>query len=125
MPTNGVEKTHDIHVHAPSLQSTLHGQVDEAGIATFRGVPFATLKQRWTQSTVKNNLDASFDATQFGPRCPQPDGPVLVSGGTVDPVPGDDEFECLNLNIALPNGHLPVEHSKPKSLLPTMVWIHG
>jgi carboxylesterase type B len=47
---------------------------------------------------------------------------VLVSGGTNDPLPGDDEFKCLNLNVAVPKEALDAPDSKP---LPVMVWIHG
>jgi hypothetical protein len=39
------------------------------------------------------NLDNEFDVTRFGYRCNQLDGMVLVSGGTKDDLPGDDEFK--------------------------------
>jgi carboxylesterase type B len=58
----------------------------------------------------------------MGPRCPQLDGMVLVSGGTNDPLLGDDEFKCLNMNIAVPKEALGAGKMKP---LPVMVWIHG
>ena len=45
---------------------------------------------------------------------------VLVTGGMNDPTPGDDEFKCLNLNVAVPK-----EALKTDSALPVMVWIHG
>ncbi len=106
---------------AASLNASLTGEVRE-GIACFRGIPYATLEKRWTHSQTKHSLESEspFDATKNGLRCPQEDGPVLVTGGVVDPTPGDDEFKCLNLNVVVPE-----EALKTKSALPVMVWIHG
>ncbi|CAI7595295.1 unnamed protein product [Penicillium pancosmium] len=115
---------HDrITLAAPSLGSELVGTLDsEQNIALFRGIPYATLTKRWTHSETRNELESPFDATQLGYRCSQLSGMVLVSGGTNDPLPGDDEFKCLNLNIAVPKESLGVQ--VPNSL-PVMVWIHG
>lgn len=109
----------------PSLHAKIRGAVDtETGIVSFRGLPYADLKQRWTYSSVKDSLhvsdSAAFDATCYGPRCPQAEGLVLVSGGLNDPTPGDDEFACLNLNVAVKISHLAAT-----TKLPVMVWIHG
>jgi carboxylesterase type B len=116
-----------VRQHLPSLQCEIIGELDEnAGLAYFRGIPFAMVEKRWTHSRTRHSLESPFNATEFGPRCTQEEGEVLVTGGVNDPVPGDDEFECLNLNITVPeeclkqftNGHA-------RSLLPVMVWIHG
>ncbi|KAJ5665675.1 uncharacterized protein N7477_008123 [Penicillium maclennaniae] len=110
-----------ISIHAPSLGAELTGALDsENNIALFRGIPFATVTKRWTHSETTHSLGKSFDATKLGYRCSQGNGMVLVSGGTNDPLPGDDEFKCLNLNIAVP-----VESLKGSRPLPVMVWIHG
>ncbi|GAM91250.1 hypothetical protein ANO11243_092970 [Dothideomycetidae sp. 11243] len=114
--------TSTITLSAPSLKSTLTGCLDaDSNVATFRGIPFASVTQRWTHSKVKSTLDTPhFDATRYGHRSPQTDGLVMVSGGANDPTPGDDEFACLNLNVAVHSGHL----SRGEKL-PVMVWIHG
>lgn len=108
---------------APSLSAELIGELDEeAHLALFRGIPYASVEKRWTHSKTRNNLESPFDATSFGPRCVQGEGQVLVSGGTNDPVPGDHEFDCLNLNIAVPADAIQNLDQQP---LPVMVWIHG
>jgi carboxylesterase type B len=110
-------------VKASSLGADIVGTLDkETDIALFRGIPYATFSKRWTHSETLHSLEHGFNATKMGPRCPQLAGMVLVSGGTNDPLPGDDEFKCLNMNIAVPKEALDVD--KVKSL-PVMVWIHG
>lgn len=110
-----------ISINAPSLGAELTGVLDsENDIALFRGIPFATVTKRWTHSETTHSLEKAFDATKLGYRCSQGSGMVLVSGGTNDPLPGDDEFKCLNLNIAVPK-----EYLKSSQPLPVMVWIHG
>jgi len=112
-----------ISTRSPSLNATLVGELDKSSnIALFRGIPYASLNKRWTHSETRHSLDGTFDATKFGHRCNQADGLVLVSGGENDPLPGDDEFKCLNLNIAVPKEAL--GHQSSQSL-PVMVWIHG
>jgi hypothetical protein len=116
-----------IHLQAPTLQAELIGEIDQdVGLALFRGIPYAFVEKRWTHSRTKHSLEIPFNATEFGPRCCQGNGPVLVSGGSNDPVPGDDEFNCLNLNIAVPKEALPsLGNDSGTTQLPVMVWIHG
>lgn len=111
--------TSKIEHQTPSLNASVTGEIKD-DIACFCGIPYATLDKRWTHSRTKHSLESPFDATQFGPRCSQGEGPVLVTGGVNDPIPGDDEFKCLNLNVAVPQ-----EALKTRSALPVMVWIHG
>ena len=108
-----------IEHQTPSLSCSIIGEAED-GIACFRGVPYATVDKRWAHSETKHSLESPFDATKYGPRCPQGEGQVLVTGGVNDPVPGDDEFKCLNLNVAVPQ-----EALKTNAALPVMVWIHG
>ncbi|KAH8647819.1 Alpha/Beta hydrolase protein [Xylariales sp. PMI_506] len=118
-------ETSTIKVSAPSLHGELVGLFDrDSNVAMFRGIPFATVTKRWSHSVTQHSLAAqgAFDATKFGPRCCQEEGLVLVSGGVNDPTPGDDEFKCLNLNIAVPAEALQDGTAKG---LPVMVWIHG
>ena len=109
----------------PSLNAEIIGELDEQdGLALFRGIPFASVKKRWTHSRTNHSLESPFDATEFGPRCVQGHGEVLVSGGITDPIPGDDEFDCLNLNVTVPQRSLPGRNIE-SGLLPVMFWIHG
>ncbi|KAJ5950076.1 hypothetical protein N7454_001660 [Penicillium verhagenii] len=117
-----------IQQQIPSLNARLIGKLsDDSELALFRGIPYASVNKRWTHSTITHTLESPFDATNFGPRCVQNTGHVLVTGGTTDPTPGDDEFKCLNLNICVPKDSLPGPdgNSSNGSLLPVLVWIHG
>lgn len=116
-----------ISQHVPSLQSEIIGEYDDDhGLCYFRGIPYATVNKRWTHSQTRHSLESPFDATKFGPRCVQEEGAVLVSGGTHDPTPGDDEFECLNLNITVPKECLSrLADGRTVKKLPVMFWIHG
>ena len=116
-----------INHHLRTLGADIIGELDEdAGLALFRGIPYASVGKRWTHSRTKHSLPSPFDATKYGPRCVQGDGPVLVSGGVTDPIPGDDEFKCLNLNITVPNEALSIANADSgHPLLPVMFWIHG
>ncbi|KAJ5772461.1 hypothetical protein N7520_002990 [Penicillium odoratum] len=113
--------------NAPSLHAKITGELDQnAGLALYRGVTYASVSARWTHSVVKHTLDGNImDATQFGPRCPQRTRAVLVSGGVADPSAGDDEFRCLNLNITTPIEAVLTQDKPQGPLLPVMVWIHG
>lgn len=114
--------TQKVTLNAPSLGADLIGTVEsEHNVAMFRGIPYATVNKRWTHSETKHTLEGTYNATEYGPRCCQRKGMVLVSGASPDPMPGDDEFQCLNLNVAVPNEVLQ-NKSEP---LPVMVWIHG
>lgn len=107
---------------APSLGADVVG-LEENDLALFRGITFASVSERWTHSVTRHSLDTDlFDATKFGPRCCQAGGLVMISGGVNDPTPGDDEFHCLNLNIATYTANI---GDNSKGLLPVLVWIHG
>jgi carboxylesterase type B len=116
-----------INHHLRTLDADIIGELDEdAGLALFRGIPYASVGKRWTHSRTQHSLPSPFDATKYGPRCVQGDGPVLVSGGVTDPIPGDDEFKCLNLNITVPSEMLSIaDADSGHPLLPVMFWIHG
>ena len=117
-----------IHHQVPSLQAEVIGELDkDAGLALFRGIPYASVKKRWTHSRTTHSLPTPFDARNYGMRCVQGHGDVMVLGGVTDPIPGDDEFDCLNLNIAVPKEALDAQQGghAAASPLPVMVWIHG
>lgn len=112
---------------APTLGAELLGLQDgDAGLAIFRGIPFASVIKRWTQSCTQNTLPSPFDATKWGPQCPQPPHQSIVPVNLPNPTPGDDEFKCLNLNIVVPEESLPNRRAgQTPILLPVMVWVHG
>jgi carboxylesterase type B len=116
-----------LQLHAPTLGADVIGLRDEdTGLAIFRGIPFASVTKRWTQSSTHNPLPSPFDATKFGPRCPQPPHESIIPVAIHNPDPGEDEFQCLNLNITIPEETLQRSTSGQVSgLLPVMVWVHG
>ena len=114
----------NLQIHASTLGADVIGLQDEkAGLAIFRGIPFASVSERWTQSMTQNTVTSPFDATNFGPKCPQPAHESIIPVAIPNPDPGEDEFKCLNLNITSPDDA--VRNTNSKALLPVMVWIHG
>ena len=116
-----------LQLHAPSLRAEVIGLQDEnTDLAIFRGIPFASVTKRWTQSCTQNSLPSSFDATEFGPKCPQPPHESIVPITLHNPNPGEDEFKCLHLNVTVPKDALPDGQSKEgRTPLPVIVWVHG
>ncbi|OJJ45202.1 hypothetical protein ASPZODRAFT_133830 [Penicilliopsis zonata CBS 506.65] len=109
---------------APSLGAELVGE-QNASIAVFRGIPYATTPQRWQHSTPLDTLSSPFDASRYGPRCPEAPGDMAATPGDRDGLPPDDELACLNLNIAVPTTALETDSDATSRPLPVMVWIHG
>ncbi|KAK9762943.1 hypothetical protein K7432_010818 [Basidiobolus ranarum] len=79
----------------------------------FLGIPYASQPQRFYPSTPLERLPnvndtTSFDATKFGPACPQPDlGPSIAAE------------DCLNLNVYTS------DIGNEVKLRPVMVYIYG
>ncbi|KAK9686249.1 hypothetical protein K7432_015220 [Basidiobolus ranarum] len=90
----------------------------------FYNIPYAKApvgELRWKKpQKVQPNSEKVYDATQHGPSCPQPKSLIPTFPGIPDYVPGQDEDNCLNLNI-----YTPPYETKPKDGWPVMVWIHG
>jgi carboxylesterase type B len=99
-----------------------------AQIASFLGIPFAKFPERFRQGKLVDveDLQREFDATKYGPRCPQP-----LNGGRERRnhlfegiVPSSafptSEFDCLRLNI-----YTPRRSAESPDKLPVVVWIHG
>ncbi|GAY08439.1 carboxylesterase/lipase family protein [Pseudonocardia sp. N23] len=87
---------------------------DEAGVAVFRGIPFAAPPVgdlRFAAPAPPRPWDGVREATTFGPPPPQPAG----TGGRAF-VAGDTDW--LTLNVWAPD-------PGPGAGLPVMVWIHG
>ncbi|KAE9370473.1 alpha/beta-hydrolase [Stipitochalara longipes BDJ] len=116
-----------IQHHCSTLGADLVAEEDvESGIAFFRGIPYASVTKRWTQSSVLHSLPPAFDATKFGPICPQPAHSSLIQMDLPNPIVESDEFKCLNLNVTVPFEALLAEGQELRSShLPVMVWVHG
>lgn len=109
--------------HCFTLGADLVAEEDVDGaIAFFRGIPYASLAQRWTQSSVQHALPTPFDATKYGPKCPQPPHASLIQVEIPTPVVEADELKCLNLNVTSP---LEALREGKATRLPVMVWVHG
>ncbi len=115
-----------IQHHCPTLSADLVAEEDIAsGIVSFRGIPYASVTKRWTQSSVKHSLPEIFDAAKFGPKCPQPTHTSLFQMKVAAPVVDSDEFKCLNLNVTVPSEALFGKGKQGDTLLPVLVWVHG
>ena len=67
-----------------------------------------------------------FNATKFGPKCPQTPHSSILPVSLKEPDVAFSEFECLNLNVTVPLAALPqIESKEATALLPVMVWVHG
>jgi len=89
---------------------------EEAGLAVFRGVPFAAAPVgalRWQPPAPMTPWNGVRDASRFGPAELQDPGPLgALLGITVN----ETDEDCLYLNAWSPDVH---------GKRPVMVWIHG
>ncbi|KAG5787748.1 hypothetical protein H9Q69_013192 [Fusarium xylarioides] len=119
--------TSDCHVNLPNSGS-LKGLQFDSKSRRFAGVPYAQPpvgNLRWRKplpfpkTHQYNSLDGSaFDATHFGPVCPQANYSKNVS----EHIPKHSYSEdCLRLNIWTP---VP-DPNEPNNKWPVMVWFHG
>ncbi|KAH6696140.1 Alpha/Beta hydrolase protein [Verticillium dahliae] len=101
--------------------------LEDGNIDQFRGIPYAAISARWTDPVIQEGKLSTdlFDATQFGPACPQGAGAQRADVNLVGDLPvverniEENENNCLNLVITRPS-QLP-----PDTKLPVMVWVHG
>jgi hypothetical protein len=106
----------------------INGFVSQNGsVANFRNIQYARIPARWRQAvpvdpTKENGV---LDATQWGPRPPQPIDALHDTTRHLYPrmatFDRQSEFECLNLNVC---GPLTALSEKGRGL-PVLVWIHG
>ncbi|KAF2467476.1 para-nitrobenzyl esterase [Lindgomyces ingoldianus] len=135
-------------LHHPTLSCTLRGKISEStSTIQFRGLKYAIIPSRWQDSipittlTPNDSSGAVYDATHFGPSCPQKLGAqawdlTLVGPHTLKTEEGQgeterfDEFECLHANVTVPlcalssnlNG---IKGGGPEPGLPVLIWVHG
>jgi len=102
--------------------ATVEGEVVgvmQGGVAVFRGLPYAAAPEgewRWRAPRPAPHREAAFDATAFGPLCPQSQRvtPYRHLGGLAM------SEDCLRLNI-----YVPAAAFDGSARVPVMVWIHG
>ena len=106
-----------------SIVQTKSGPVRGTGtdIRAFKGIPYGappTGERRWRPPVSPDPWTTVRDATQFGPRCSQPENFAPRARGSVAPARNPTSEDCLTLNLWTP-AKSAVER------LPVMVWIHG
>ncbi|KAF2270507.1 alpha/beta-hydrolase [Lojkania enalia] len=126
-------------LHHPTLGCNLLGKHFQITIE-YRGLKYASIPARWKPSIPINSLsmvgDGLFDATRFGPSCPQKyraqAWDLTLIGNETLPVEegqGDterfDELECLHVNVTVPDVFSKKDGRKEEKLLPVFVWVHG
>ncbi len=100
-------------------QGDLIGFVEEKGNYAWLGVPYAAKPERWRAPHAPEKWSGRKEATQYGPLCPQLNGPL---GNPKDTgVVGGSE-DCLTLSIFSP----PLSADDARTAKrPVMFWIHG
>lgn len=137
----------------PTLGVKLNGAYDPStGTIEYRNLKYASIPGRWRDSIPLDSLreladsNGIYDATRFGPSCPQKRGgqawDLTLVGDVVLPTEAGqgadeamDEFECLHVNITVINPATPSkkqhtgEESKKEDgdspLLPVFIFLHG
>jgi len=102
-------------------QGTVVGFGTEQGAHSWRAIPYAAAPEgdlRWRAPRPPSAFDGTFEALEFGPRCPQvtnalDEGEGLEAGLLI----GDEN--CLTLDVYAP------PDAAERGDLPVMVWIHG
>ena len=98
-----------------TTRGSITGLISPEGSCEFLGIPFATANRLENPNDVSSWSD-NFDATAYGPICPQTPG-MLEMALNMDA--SHMKEECLNLNVFTPR--TPIEGMS----LPVLVWIHG
>lgn len=96
------------------LSGTMKSSRGGRDYASFKGIPFATVAERFAPSELitEPTWENFRDAAEYGNMCPQ------VGLANAEQVYGDED--CLNLNVYVPMA--PVENA---GSLPVMVFVHG
>lgn len=122
----GISFTDYISIHTrfgTITGTTVHTSINgfSGKVNAFRGIPYAeppTGDRRFRKAVPKVNLPTPFNATDFGPACPQD---VFMMMGWIPGYPYVDE-DCLSLNVFTPeHANTPGSHDN----YTVMVWFYG
>jgi carboxylesterase type B len=96
--------------------------IPDGSVLEFRGVPYGKIPGRFQRPHLVGKLSSPHDGSKYGPMCPSVRIETILGDTILDligPAPNQpqDEFECLNLNIAVPK--------KVVGKIPVLIWIHG
>jgi carboxylesterase type B len=126
------------NLYHPTLNRTLRG-TPSASTVQFRNLKYASIPARYQESIPDDRLevgkDGVFDATKFGPSCPQQRGAqafdltlvgnvVLPCGQGQGETERMSEFDCLNVIVTIPKDAQSSRKSGGRGL-PVFVWVHG
>ncbi|KAH7142744.1 alpha/beta-hydrolase [Dactylonectria estremocensis] len=107
-----------------TTQGYLRGSISNfrSGATVYKGIPYAAPPVgdlRWKEPQSASSWDGTFNATEFGPQCAQPQGGagIFSSGKT------SISEDCLTLNIWTPT-YSDVSDLTSKNI-PVFVWIFG
>lgn len=110
--------------HSPTMKQSLLVELEQGKVlghfdeevSEYLGIPYAaspTGNRRWSSPEPVESWSDTFEASDFGPSCIQPDIPA--SSLYYDP-PSETSEDCLSLNLwAMPDSNE----------APVIVWIHG
>jgi len=111
--SNEADSTSAPMTNAETSLGIAHGVLTDEGVVAFLGLPFAEAPigdLRFKPPVPIESWGDPFDASEFGPACPQPvePGQALYQNQSED---------CLTLNVWTP--------SADDGKRPVMVWVHG
>lgn len=121
-PWQELRGTPDTKAARQVAQGAVVGFVEPKGNMAWLGVPYAQPPVgalRWKAPRPAKPWSGTFEATKFGPLCPQLNGPLAATDATSDVAGSED---CLTLNIYAP-AFSADEAARAKR--PVMFWIHG
>ncbi|KAJ7622585.1 carotenoid ester lipase precursor [Mycena polygramma] len=89
---------------------------NDGSLTNFLGVPFARPPARFELPQPPTPLRGVYNATAFGPACPQQ---AMSDIGFTFPMPSHVSEDCLTLDVFRPKS------AHPGSKLPVLVWLYG